>query len=532
MPLTRDRLAPDKAGLPDRLSRVLLFKSGPEQDLESMADLHPKTYVGPDDETAFRLICEQLSQKFRSRTPIDSYPDDVIKEINRFRQEIAEGEFTRMVKRRQEHSAWFYDFNVGIRDPWNRVESLMRDVNDLRITPAEMLERIANDSLRLVSIDLVSLVWDWFEDAIQAYRNFKPDAPIIRFWTEEQDAVLNAIEAVSPGNLSARKFLEIIDGGPAESFDEIAEGVRKGFTRLVGRLSLVTPAALGIPQPESPLSEPGLITKEECSAVRDAALNCLAGYASVWFAIHVHKPDADRLKVLSEAMADAAAKWERVWTQAANEWFHETVPDPSRRFGGLLSPSQWSGQLCMHARRVLDDAIRVVGLLSDPSAEVSVRDAAMRLGLSCGELCPAGITEADIQEEYLSAVRSLPEVADNSPGAAPGSDPKPDGVFDASEQSRVHSANFTSVKWDGVEFVFTTNQANCIRVLWQALESGATTLSGVEVLERAGVNRSDDRLDQVFRSQAGLHPAWKVMVESPQKGKYRLYGKTHGKAHR
>ena len=85
------------------------------------------------------------------------------------------------------------------------------------------------------------------------------------------------------------------------------------------------------------------------------------------------------------------------------------------------------------------------------------------------------------------------------------------------EQAR-HSPDFASVYWFGNSFTFTTNQAACVRVLWEAWENKTPVLGGHAIIDAAGVDRSDERLDLVFRD----NPAWGTMIGSPSKGRYCL----------
>ena len=79
-----------------------------------------------------------------------------------------------------------------------------------------------------------------------------------------------------------------------------------------------------------------------------------------------------------------------------------------------------------------------------------------------------------------------------------------------------HSPDFVSVFWFGTEYTFTTNQAACVKVLWEAWTNRTPTLAQETILDAAGI--SQDRLDMVFRG----HAAWGAMIVTPLKGKYRL----------
>lgn len=81
-----------------------------------------------------------------------------------------------------------------------------------------------------------------------------------------------------------------------------------------------------------------------------------------------------------------------------------------------------------------------------------------------------------------------------------------------------HSSDFASVNWFGVAHTFTTNQANCVRLLWTAWKNKTPTMSGTTIIDEAGVDRTDERLDLVFRDNL----AWGTMIVSDGKGRYRL----------
>lgn len=84
-----------------------------------------------------------------------------------------------------------------------------------------------------------------------------------------------------------------------------------------------------------------------------------------------------------------------------------------------------------------------------------------------------------------------------------------------------HSPDFATVVCNGVSYDLTPNQAACVRILHDALLNGTPTMRGPSVLSRAEVLA--ERLVDVFRLPGGKrHPAWRTLVVSPSKGKYRL----------
>ena len=52
------------------------------------------------------------------------------------------------------------------------------------------------------------------------------------------------------------------------------------------------------------------------------------------------------------------------------------------------------------------------------------------------------------------------------------------------------------MRWYGVDHVFTTMQASCVRVLWEAWESGTPTLGQEHIIDAAG--SAGSRLRDVF----------------------------------
>jgi hypothetical protein len=87
----------------------------------------------------------------------------------------------------------------------------------------------------------------------------------------------------------------------------------------------------------------------------------------------------------------------------------------------------------------------------------------------------------------------------------------------AESRRAAHSFDFHSVNWFGDLYEFSSTQAACVAVLWQAWENRTPFLSGHTVVERAGI--SAKRLDLVFRG----HPAWgAIIVPGRCRGNYRL----------
>ena len=97
------------------------------------------------------------------------------------------------------------------------------------------------------------------------------------------------------------------------------------------------------------------------------------------------------------------------------------------------------------------------------------------------------------------------------------------GICEPSSESHpAHSPDYRSVNWFGREFTFTSTQAACVKVLWEASKNKTPDVGGHTVLESVDVHSI--RLDHVFRSNGRIpHPAWGVMiVVGETKGSYRL----------
>ena len=86
-----------------------------------------------------------------------------------------------------------------------------------------------------------------------------------------------------------------------------------------------------------------------------------------------------------------------------------------------------------------------------------------------------------------------------------------------------HSSDFASVYWYGTTHVFTTNQAACVRVLWEAWTNKTPVLAVATILEDAGVEMLQDRLSVVFRD----HAAWGTMIVEVGRGRYKLNSPAH-----
>lgn len=85
-----------------------------------------------------------------------------------------------------------------------------------------------------------------------------------------------------------------------------------------------------------------------------------------------------------------------------------------------------------------------------------------------------------------------------------GNDPATNAV--AGGAPRIHSEDFSWVNWDGIEYHFSPNQADVVRRLWKALQTGVPSVHGKSLVS-AGTVRN------VFKIRGNeFHPAWKTMI--------------------
>lgn len=107
-------------------------------------------------------------------------------------------------------------------------------------------------------------------------------------------------------------------------------------------------------------------------------------------------------------------------------------------------------------------------------------------------------------------------------------------IFQSSAKDRAgefptHSSDFTSVNWFGTRYRFSKgNQAESVRVLWEAWEAGEFSLSQETIGEEIGSHATRFELRKTFRQRKvegrgfESHPAWGTMIQSVGKGCYRL----------
>ena len=82
-----------------------------------------------------------------------------------------------------------------------------------------------------------------------------------------------------------------------------------------------------------------------------------------------------------------------------------------------------------------------------------------------------------------------------------------------------HSPDFRSVNWYGTPYQFSRTQALCVKVLWEASESGARDVGDATILRIADSDAM--RLPLVFRGNPAMGA---MIVEGSTKGTHRLAG--------
>ena len=82
-----------------------------------------------------------------------------------------------------------------------------------------------------------------------------------------------------------------------------------------------------------------------------------------------------------------------------------------------------------------------------------------------------------------------------------------------------HSDDFRSMRWFGITYSFTPNQAAVMKVLYEHWVKGVPEIGQETLLLAIDPEAPPDRLSMVFRN----HPAWmKVIISGRSKGSYRL----------
>ena len=99
----------------------------------------------------------------------------------------------------------------------------------------------------------------------------------------------------------------------------------------------------------------------------------------------------------------------------------------------------------------------------------------------------------------------------------------------AIDSEATHSEDFSSVNWFGIRYRFSKgNQAQAIRVLWEAWKQGTHGLSQETIGEKIESSAERFEIRKTFRrknpdtGKREQHPAWGTMIQPEGKGCYRL----------
>ena len=101
-----------------------------------------------------------------------------------------------------------------------------------------------------------------------------------------------------------------------------------------------------------------------------------------------------------------------------------------------------------------------------------------------------------------------------------------DHLIPEADDEPSHSPDFTSANWYGTRYTFAKgNQAETIRVLWEAWEAGGHSLSQESIGEKICSKADRFELQKVFRTRQedggySPHPAWGTMIRQSTKGSY------------
>jgi hypothetical protein len=92
-----------------------------------------------------------------------------------------------------------------------------------------------------------------------------------------------------------------------------------------------------------------------------------------------------------------------------------------------------------------------------------------------------------------------------------------------------HSHDFSSARWYRRAFTFNATQARCVRLLWEAWETGSPCVNEGTIGDGVGSTQATFRLRATFRSRQGIHPAWGAMIHHCGRGSYCLRSPSGGR---
>jgi hypothetical protein len=156
--------------------------------------------------------------------------------------------------------------------------------------------------------------------------------------------------------------------------------------------------------------------------------------------------------------------------------------------------------------------------------------------LVVGDLPVNSLAEVDYQLEHLKELATNAGIALELEILLPNERSKAIRAWLAYEKSKAiaaatptHSDDFTSVNWFGAEYEFAKGlQAESVRVLWEARESGTPRLSEQTIREKTDSNSGRFRLYHVFHpkdpktGKRKPNRAWGTMIRKMGKGIFAL----------
>ena len=193
---------------------------------------------------------------------------------------------------------------------------------------------------------------------------------------------------------------------------------------------------------------------------------------------------------------------------------------------GMLLPEKYAILAAIHDRILCETTKRI-----SPWRTVRIRKGVERFksGIAFGVL---EVHVDDIQEQNrnrlekcLADVEQDLQVLRQAGATVATMRPRSERKLAASPPS--HSDDFTSFNWFGTRYTFSQgNQAECVRVLWKAYDSGGHSLTQETIGKRIQSAATRFELSKVFRSRKGgkyiRHSAWGTMIQQDSKGSYRL----------
>jgi hypothetical protein len=129
--------------------------------------------------------------------------------------------------------------------------------------------------------------------------------------------------------------------------------------------------------------------------------------------------------------------------------------------------------------------------------------------------------------KLICSLTELIELLETAPATALKIPKEPD------DEQYKHSSDFVSVVWDGEPYTFSRGQqAESIRLLWQAWENQTPVLAEKDIAIEIDAENNNFQLAKVFRRKKSgggykFHPAWRTMIQSAGKGTFQLVSKNN-----